>query len=41
MKDDLDHVRDKYDSHTEWFDLKLPWAQRDAMEVTHLCTRQP
>lgn len=34
MKDYLDHVRDKYDSKTEWFDLDVPWAKRDAMEVT-------
>lgn len=33
MKDYLDSVR-KYDSRTEWFDLDLPWAKRDAMEVT-------
>lgn len=34
MKDYLDHVRSKYQSKTEWFDLDLPWAKRDAMEVT-------
>jgi len=34
MKDYLDAVRAKYDSRTEWFDLDLPWAKRDAMEVT-------
>jgi len=34
MKDYLDAVRSKYDSRTEWFDLDLPWAKRDAMEVT-------
>lgn len=34
MKDYLDAVRTKYDSRTEWFDLDLPWAKRDAMEVT-------
>ncbi len=27
-------VRTKYRSHTEWFDVDLPWARRDAMEVT-------
>ena len=27
-------VRSKYTSRTEWFDLDLPWASRDAMEVT-------
>lgn len=30
----LDHVRSKYQSRTEWFDVDLPWARRDAMEVT-------
>jgi predicted O-methyltransferase YrrM len=34
MEDYLDAVRTKYDSRTEWFDLDLPWAKRDAMEVT-------
>jgi len=34
MKDYLDHVRSAYDSRTEWFDIDLPWGQRDAMEVT-------
>lgn len=34
MKDYLDHVRKKYRSRTEWFELDLPWAKRDAMEVS-------
>ena len=34
MKDYLDHVRSKYRSKTEWFDIELPWGDRDAMEVT-------
>ncbi len=34
MSDYLDRVRSKYRSRTEWFDLDLPWAKRDAMEVT-------
>lgn len=34
MADYLKHVRQKYESHTEWFDTGLPWADRDAMEVT-------
>jgi predicted O-methyltransferase YrrM len=34
MKDYLDTVRSQYDSRTEWFDLKVPWANRDAMEIT-------
>ena len=33
MKNYLDAVR-KYDSRTEWFDVDLPWAKRDGMEVT-------
>jgi len=36
MNDYLKHVRSKYDSKTEWFDVKLPWAKRDAMEVSTL-----
>jgi predicted O-methyltransferase YrrM len=34
MKDYLDLVRSKYHSRTEWFDVDLPWAKRDAMEIT-------
>ncbi len=34
MDDYLELVRSKYQSRTEWFDLDLPWAERDAMEVT-------
>jgi len=34
MKDYLDEVRSRYESRTEWFDLDLPWAKRDAMEVS-------
>jgi predicted O-methyltransferase YrrM len=34
MKDYLDHVRSKYRSKTEWFDIDLPWGKRDAMEIT-------
>jgi predicted O-methyltransferase YrrM len=34
MDDYLKLVRSKYRSETEWFDLDLPWAERDAMEVT-------
>jgi predicted O-methyltransferase YrrM len=30
----LKHVRSKYRSRTEWFDIDLPWAKRDALEVT-------
>jgi predicted O-methyltransferase YrrM len=33
MKNYLESVR-KYDSRTEWFDVDLPWAKRDGMEVT-------
>ena len=36
MKDYLEHVRSKYDSRTEWFDVNLPWAKRDAMEVSRM-----
>jgi len=34
MKDYLTAVRTRYKSRTEWFDLDLPWAKRDAMEIT-------
>lgn len=34
MADYLKHVRSKYKSRTEWFDVNLPWAKRDAVEVT-------
>jgi len=36
MNDYLNLVRGKYQSRTEWFDVNLPWAKRDAMEVTVL-----
>ncbi len=36
MKDYLKHVRSKYNSRTEWFDVNLPWAKRDAMEVSEM-----
>lgn len=34
MADYTKHVRAKYNSHIEWFDINLPWAKRDAIEVT-------
>jgi predicted O-methyltransferase YrrM len=34
MADYLDHVRTSYESRIEWFDVDLPWNQRDAMEVS-------
>lgn len=34
MEDYLKDVRAKYQSRTEWFDLDLPWAKRDAMEIS-------
>jgi predicted O-methyltransferase YrrM len=34
MKDYLEYVRKHYESRTEWFDLSLPWAKRDAMEIS-------
>jgi len=39
MEDYLKRVRSKYQSRTEWFDLNLPWAKRDAMEISVI--RQP
>ncbi len=34
MKDYFEEVRSKYQSRIEWFDLDLPWAKRDAMEIS-------
>lgn len=34
MKDYLEEVRSKYQSHTEWFDVNLPWGKRDAIEIS-------
>ena len=41
MDDYLKLVRSKYQSKTEWFDLDLPWAKRDAMEVTIISPPRP
>ena len=41
MADYLKHVRSKYNSRTEWFDIDLPWAKRDAIEVTIIAPPQP
>jgi predicted O-methyltransferase YrrM len=34
MADYLTYVRSHFKSRTYWFELDLPWASRDAMEVT-------
>ncbi|MCS7238371.1 MAG: O-methyltransferase [Thermoguttaceae bacterium] len=34
MRDYLKYVRQHFKSTTEWFDVDLPWAKRDAMEVS-------
>ena len=34
MADYLGHVRSRFTSELRWFDTALPWADRDAMEVT-------
>ena len=34
MDDYLSLVRSRYESSTHWFETDLPWAPRDAMEVT-------
>jgi len=39
MKPYTDHVRAKYQSQTEWFDIDLPWAKRDAIEITVIAPR--
>jgi len=34
MGDYFKAVRSRYDSHTEWFQIDLPWAKRDALEIS-------
>lgn len=34
MEDYLKEVRSRYKSHTEWFEVNLPWGKRDAMEIS-------
>ena len=34
MAEYLNYVRSHFESKTHWFDLDLPWASRDAMEVS-------
>ena len=34
MADYLNLVRTRYESQTHWFEIDLPWVDRDAMEVT-------
>lgn len=41
MANYLKHVRSKYNSRTEWFDINLPWAKRDAIEVTIVSRSKP
>jgi predicted O-methyltransferase YrrM len=41
LKDYLDAVRTQFDSRTEWFDLDLAWAKRDAMEITTIRPKAP
>jgi len=41
MADYTKHVRAKYNSHIEWFDINLPWAKRDAIEVTVIEAPKP
>jgi hypothetical protein len=33
LRDYLEHMRATYRSKTEWFDIDLPWGDRDAMEI--------
>jgi predicted O-methyltransferase YrrM len=37
----LAHVRSRFKSECRWFDTSLPWARRDAMEITEFRTRRP
>ncbi len=41
MRDYLDHVRSRYRSKAEWFEIDLPWGNRDAMEVTIIEKKGP
>ena len=34
MADYLEHVRERYESETHWFDIDLPWVKQDAIEVS-------
>jgi predicted O-methyltransferase YrrM len=36
----LSHVRSRFRSECRWFDTSLPWAQRDAMEITEYRSRE-
>lgn len=40
MGDYLTFVREKYRSEIEWFDVDLPWAKRDALEITVIEPRE-
>lgn len=40
MADYLGHVRQHYESRTEWFDTDLAWNPRDAMEISVVHGRQ-
>ena len=37
MADYLEHVRERYESETHWFDIDLPWVKQDAIEVSIYC----
>ncbi len=37
----LSHVRSRFKSECRWFDTSLPWAERDAMEITEYRSRRP
>jgi predicted O-methyltransferase YrrM len=37
----LSHVRSRFKSECRWFDTSLPWARRDAMEITEYRSRRP
>ncbi len=41
LTDYLGRVRANYKSRTEWFEIDLPWAKRDAIEVTIISPPQP
>jgi predicted O-methyltransferase YrrM len=36
----LSHVRARFRSERRWFDTSLPWAERDAMEITEYRSRR-
>lgn len=34
LREFMEYIKSKHQTRTEWFEANLPWARRDAMEVT-------